>query len=164
MKKTVFLVLFLVIMGLMLLPEQKAKAGSLVPEPNTVWITGDGVTASYSPVKDMICWGFNIQGYGTNVVVKFYETSLNPISMTSAGCEITTSVTAAERASWAAAKYGLSFTYAEVGPSPTSTSTLTPSETATSSVTSTQTSTSTSTSTLTRTDTSTPTSTATNTY
>ena len=59
---------------------QVVKAVSLVPEPNTVWITGNGVTDTFTPVKDTICWGYYIQGYGSNVVVKWYETALTPKS------------------------------------------------------------------------------------
>ena len=159
MKKTAVLIVLCFIVFISLsVNRQVVKAGSLVPEPNTIWITGNGVTDTFTPVKDTICWGYYIQGYGTNVVVKWYETALTPITMTDAGCEISTTITVAQRASWAAAKYGLSFAYSEVGPSPT------PTNTATFTPTSTPTETSTKTYTPTNTETLTPTSTATSTY
>ena len=159
MKKTAVLIVLCFIVFISLsVNRQVVKAGSLVPEPNTIWITGNGVTDTFTPVKDTICWGYYIQGYGSNVVVKWYETALTPITMTDAGCEISTTITVAQRASWAAAKYGLSFAYSEVGPSPT------PTNTATFTPTSTPTETSTKTYTPTNTETLTPTSTATSTY
>jgi len=166
MKKTAVLVVLCFIVFInMSINRQVVKAVSLVPEPNTVWITGDGVTDTFTPVKDTICWGYYIQGYGTNVVVKWYETASSPITMTDAGCEISTTITVAQRASWAAAKYGLSFAYSEVGPSPTptNTSTFTPTSTPTETPTKTYTPTNTETLTPTNTATSTFTATATNT-
>ena len=171
MKKTAVLIVLCFIVFISLsVNRQVVKAVSLVPEPNTVWITGNGVTDTFTPVKDTICWGYYIQGYGSNVVVKWYETASSPITMTDAGCEISTTITVAQRASWAAAKYGLSFAYSEVGPSPiptntaTFTPTLTPTETSTKTYTPTYTETLTPTSTATSTYTNTATNTATSTF
>ena len=167
MRKSTLIVVLLLLFFRFLVYD--VKAGSLVPEPNTVWVSGDGVTASYSPVKGTICWGYFIQGYGNNMVVKFWEAPASPIQFTSAGCEITDSVTVAQRAAWAAAKYGLTFNYSEMGISPTPTLTLTPSETFTPSNTPTETptftrtNTPTETATVTSSATSTSTSTSTNT-
>ena len=165
MKRLLVTILFV---GWLALVPWKAQAVTPVPEPITIWITGDGVTASYTPIKDMICWGLYIEGYGTNAVVKFWEAPAAPLQFSSAGCEITSTITVAERASWASSKYGYTFTTAEVGPSATPTLTPTPSNTSTPSNTQTPTETftvtNTATNTSTQTSTNTPTSTSTSTH
>ena len=142
------------VLGLLIKPNLVlANTPTPVPAPMYVWASKDfpNNRGYVSPVTNMICNAYYIDGYGYYQVVKFLGPGAE-VLIVDGGCEISSIISAADRMVWVAANYSGSYTSSEITPA-----TLTPSLTQTNTATSTSTATSTPTWTASVTSTSTPT-------